>query len=178
MNRVTSPGLLILVVAVAAAQNYRCDWSVNGIAGGSMSSATYRSDATAGQTAAGTITGSAYQAFIGFWQIDAATGIREQAQPPSVAPLVTRLYAPQPNPSRGSVVIHYTLDAERPVLLQVHDLTGRVVATLASRVQEPGRHGVSWNGKDARGRSLAEGVYFFNLTAGGYQATEKVLLTK
>jgi hypothetical protein len=163
----------LILVSAAAGQNYRCDWSVVGAGGGSMSSTAYRSDATAGQTAAGAITSSAYLAFIGFWQIDAATGVREQAQPPSVEPLVTRLYAPQPNPARGIVTVRYALDAERPVLLQVYDLAGRVVRTLCASNMRRGAYSISWDG-----RSLAEGVYFLSFTAGGYQATQKVLLTK
>jgi len=43
----------ILCGSVCLAQNYRCDWSVVGIAGGVMSSSTYKCGATAGQTAAG-----------------------------------------------------------------------------------------------------------------------------
>jgi len=50
----------ILCGSVCLAQNYRCDWSVVGIAGGVMSSSTYKCGATAGQTAAGLITGPRY----------------------------------------------------------------------------------------------------------------------
>ena len=46
----------ILCGSICLAQNYRCDWSVVGIAGGHMTDA-YKCGATAGQTAAGLITG-------------------------------------------------------------------------------------------------------------------------
>ena len=48
----------ILCGSICLAQNYRCDRSVNGIGGGEMSSSVYKCGATAGQTAAGLITGS------------------------------------------------------------------------------------------------------------------------
>jgi hypothetical protein len=177
MTRVLSV-LVVALVAFGAAQNYRCDWSVNGVAGGSMSSTAYRSDATAGQTAAGTIASSAYQAFIGFWQIEDAAGVREQAQLPSVEPLITRLYAPQPNPARGSVVIRYSLAQAVSAALGIYDQTGRLVHSWAVSRQPLGVSSVVWDGRDASGRSMAEGVYFCKLTTNGYQATEKVLLTK
>jgi hypothetical protein len=46
-------GVLVLLGGNLNAQQYRCDWSVNGIGGGEMSSSAYRCDATVGQTAAG-----------------------------------------------------------------------------------------------------------------------------
>jgi hypothetical protein len=169
--------LIAVVAALAFGQPYRCDWSTNGIAGGEMTSSSYRVGATAG-IPAGYLIGSSLQAFIGFWQTEAQVGIREAAQWPSGQALQTRLCAPQPNPARGSVVIRYSLEAERSVLLQVHDLAGRVVRTLCASSKRRGAYSIAWDGCDASGTKLAEGVYFVRLTAGGYLQTEKVLLTK
>jgi hypothetical protein len=162
--------------SICFAQNYRCDWSVNGSGGGGMIGA-YACGATVGQTAAGQITGSNYWALIGFWQTEGATGVREEAYSPN-QPLVTRLYSPQPNPARARVAIRYTLDATRQTLLQVHDLTGRVVRTLCASSMKRGAYSVNWNGTDDRGRSLANGVYFCRLTAGDFRATEKLVLQR
>jgi flagellar hook assembly protein FlgD len=76
------------------------------------------------------------------------------------------------------VTIRYTLDAERRTLLQIHDLTGRVVRTLCASSMKRGAYSITWNGRDDRGRSLAHGVYFCRLTAGDYRATEKVVFQK
>jgi hypothetical protein len=164
----------ILCGSIGLAQNYRCDWSVNGIGGGKMTGA-YTCGATAGQTAAGQITGSNYWALIGFWQPEGATGVREQAYSPNAGPLVTRLHSPFPTPFVRGVTIRYSLAAEGRVSLRVHDLTGRVVRTLADNVMRPGRYSLSWNGTDDRGRELARGVYFCRLTAGDFRATEKLV---
>ena len=166
----------VLCGSLALAQNYRCDWSVTGIGGGEMTGA-YKCGATVGQTAAGQITGSNYWALIGFWQPEGATGVRE-AQWSGGQVLKTRLDRPMPNPARARVAIRYTLDATRQTLLQVHDLTGRVVRTLCASSQKRGAYSVTWNGADDRGRSLAHGVYFVRLTAGDYRATEKLVLQK
>ncbi len=90
--------LAAAVVGLAAAQNYKCDWSVNGIGGGGMTGA-YTCGATVGQTAAGQLTGTTYWALIGFWQPEGQEGVQDQTQSPGQGPLLTRLYAPQPNPA-------------------------------------------------------------------------------
>jgi hypothetical protein len=111
-------------------------------------------------------------ALIGFWQPDYGVGIEERDEAvASGGALVTRLCAVAPNPARGRAVIRYTLAAQGPVLLQVHDLTGRVVATLAGGVKRPGRYSVTWDGGDKAG-----GVYLVRLRAGEYRSTQKVVL--
>jgi hypothetical protein len=142
-----------------------------------MSSSAYRVGATAG-IPAGYLTGSGLQAFIGFWLTDVQVGIREAAQWTSGQALQTRLEAVAPNPSRGDVTIRYALAADGRVSLTVHDLTGRMVRALAASSATRGTYSVTWNGRDASGRRLAEGVYFVRLVAGGLRQTEKVLLTK
>ena len=168
----------ILCGSICLAQNYRCDWSVVGIGGGDMAGSAYKCGATAGQTAAGPITGSNYWALIGFWQPEGQVGVREQAYSPSQGPLVTRLYVPQPNPFRTRLAIRYSLAAEGSVTLRVHDLTGRAVRTLANGVMRPGRYSLSWTGTDDRGRELARGVYFCRFSAGDYRSTEKLVLQR
>ena len=169
---------VLALTSLATAQNYRCDWSVVGIGGGEMAGTSYKCGSTVGQTATGQIAGSSYWALIGFWQTEGQTGVREQAYSVSPGPLVTQLYAPQPNPARTHVAIRYSLCAETRVHLTLHDLTGRVVRTLCASSMKRGAYSVTWNGMDDRGRELARGVYFCRFTAGDYRATEKVVLQK
>ena len=169
--------LCVLCGSLALAQSYRCDWSVNGIGGGEMAGSNYKCGATVGQTAAGQITGANYWALIGFWQPEGQTGVRE-AQWSSGQVLKTRLDRPMPNPARTRVAIRYSLDAQRQTLLQIHDLTGRVVRTLCASSMKRGAYSMTWNGRDDRGRELARGVYFCRFTSGDYRATEKVVLQR
>jgi hypothetical protein len=151
---------------------------VVGIGGGDMAGSAYKCGSTAGQTAAGQITGSNYWALIGFWQPEGQVGVREQAYSPSGQPLTTRLYSPFPTPFVRRVAIRYTLDAQRRTLLQIHDLTGRAVRTLCASSMKRGAYSVTWNGTNDRGRELARGVYFCRFTAGDYRATEKLVLQR
>ena len=149
----------------AVAQTYKCDWAVNGIAGGGMSGAAYRAGATAGQTAAGQLTGAQYHAFIGFWQADMQVGVKEVAQWPGGLVKETRLHAPAPNPFTRSVAIRYSLAAPGSASLRIYDQSGRVVREFAVGVKH-GTHSVRWDGRDAQGRLLANGVYFCRLVVG------------
>jgi hypothetical protein len=167
--------VLPVLASFLGAQQYRCDWSVNGIGGGEMTGA-YTCGSTVGQTAAGFITSSNYWALIGFWLPEGQTGVREEAYSPSGA-LVTHLYPPQPNPSRAAA-LRYTIASAGNVKLSIHDLTGRQVRVLVNSPQKPGRYSVKWNGCDHLGRSLANGVYFCRFTAGDYRATEKLVLQR
>jgi flagellar hook assembly protein FlgD len=58
------------------------------------------------------------------------------------------------------------------------DLSGRVVRSLVKATQKPGRYSVTWNGTDAHGRTLANGVYFLKFQAGDYRQTEKLVLQR
>lgn len=160
------------------AQTYKCDWAVAGIGGGDIGSAAYRCGSTCGQTAAGQMTGTTYWALIGFWQADMQVGVREETHWLSHGPLVTRLYAPVPNPARSPVAVRYSLACEGRAQVQVHDLTGRLVRTLVDANQPAGRYALRWDGRDGCGRALAGGVYFCRLVAGDARQTEKLVLQR
>ncbi len=180
MTRILVPVLCALGVLCGEsvlAQPYRCDWSVVGSGGGAMAAGNYRCGATAGQTATGQLTGTSYAALIGFWQPDFTVGIREAAAPvPAV--LRTELKAAQPSVFRSRTAIRFTLDAERTVSLQVHDLTGREVRTVCASSLQRGAYSFFWDGTDAQGRRVPEGVYLVRLAAGDYAATGKLTLLR
>jgi len=92
--------------------------------------------------------------------------------------LVTELYAPAPNPASRQAQISYQVGTSGPVALRIHDLTGRVVRTLASSFQNPGRYAVAWDRRDDGGRLTAEGVYFIRLYSPGVQRIQKIVLTQ
>ncbi len=162
--------------SLSVAQSCRCDWSVVAAGGRSMVGGAYRCDATAGQTATGGISTSQFLALIGFWQTDYRTGIEDERPLPAPITLATRLEAIAPNPFCGRTVIRYTLAAEQPVTLRIHDLSGRIVRILCGSVLGRGAYRVSWDGRDDAGRRLAPGVYFCRFAAGDVRATGKLVV--
>lgn len=90
--------------------------------------------------------------------------------------LVTRLYNASPNPFRDGTVIQLDVaSASRGISLRIFDVAGRVVRTLGTDVLRPGRHRVTWDGTDDRGRHVASGVYFVTLEAAGVRENGRLV---
>ncbi len=89
--------------------------------------------------------------------------------------LTPGLGSPFPNPFTSDVSILFGLQRTSPVRLDVFDVRGRRLATLVDAPLDPGRHVISWDGRDASGRPVAAGVYFVRLHAQGERWSEKVL---
>jgi hypothetical protein len=83
-----------------------------------------------------------------------------------------------PNPFNPNTVIRYQLPAAAAVRLEVYDVLGQKVRTLAQGDTEPGFHRVMWDGRDEGGRAVAGGVYFYRLQAGEFTQVRKLLLLK
>jgi hypothetical protein len=83
-----------------------------------------------------------------------------------------------PNPFRDITRVGFVLPATIPSELQVIDVSGRLVRTLASGTLAAGRHSVEWNGTDGRGHGVAAGRYFLRLRAGGFEKTASILLVR
>ncbi len=78
-----------------------------------------------------------------------------------------------PNPTRRQATIEYTLPEAGDVTLQVYDVLGRQVATLAEGRKQAGRH----TARLETGR-LPSGVYFGRLEAGGETRTQKITVVR
>ncbi len=83
------------------------------------------------------------------------------------------LLAPFPNPaSRVSTVAFDVLEAG-PVTLEVVDLLGRHMSTVADRVYEAGRHRVALEVE-----SLSAGVYVVRMRAGAFSAAQRLSVVR
>lgn len=91
---------------------------------------------------------------------------------PPPAPAALRLDAPAPDPTRGGVRATLRLPAPAYVDATVLDAAGRRVASLASGVRA-GEVTLAWDGRDARGREAAGGVYFLRVRAAGAVETRR-----
>jgi flagellar hook assembly protein FlgD len=83
-----------------------------------------------------------------------------------------------PNPFNPETVIKFNLPQASPVTLRVYNILGQVVNTLVNEPLDAGSHSVRWDGKNAQGRDVASGVYFYRATAGGYESIQKMTLLR
>jgi hypothetical protein len=82
-----------------------------------------------------------------------------------------------PNPFNPTTTIDFYVGRPGTVLLQVFDLLGRRVATLADGFRSQGWHSVQWNATDET-TSRSTGVYLLELTAGSYVERKKLMLLR
>lgn len=83
-----------------------------------------------------------------------------------------------PNPFNPTTTINYSLPNEVDVRLIIYSLTGQTVRTLVATKQLAGRHEINWNGTDDSGRQVSTGIYIYQITAGSYIETRRMLLLK
>jgi enterochelin esterase family protein len=87
------------------------------------------------------------------------------------------LYQNYPNPFNPSTNIQYALGSRQFVSLKVYDLLGNKIETLVNEEKDAGTYGVKFNPSSGI-RDLVSGIYFYQLRAGNYTETKKMLLLK
>jgi len=93
-------------------------------------------------------------------------------------PAEFRLRQNYPNPFNPSTNLGFRIADFGLVKLEVYDLSGRRIAILVNEELSPGNYLVQWDGRDERGRGVASGIYIYQLRAGSFSQTRKMLLVK
>jgi hypothetical protein len=116
-----------------------------------------------------------YQAFMG---LNAFLAITDVAWRPTKPALNLILDGNWPNPFNPNTVITFTITEPQEVLLQVFNAEGRLIRTLLDERCVEGQRAVPWDGRDAGGRSVAPGVYFYRLHSGVRAESGKMVLVQ
>jgi len=106
------------------------------------------------------------------------TGVEEDSVGLSPFSDATRLLPNHPNPFVSATAIEYELPQSGRIALCVYDMLGRLVRVLVDAQQEPGRHRVVWDGRDQRGRQVANGVYLCCLEDRSGSLVQKMVLLR
>lgn len=83
-----------------------------------------------------------------------------------------------PNPFNASTRITYYLPTDGEVQVNVYDATGRFVKSLVEIVQTAGEHSISWDGTNYEGKSVASGLYFYQVKYGESNVVKRMTLVK
>ena len=84
-----------------------------------------------------------------------------------------------PNPFNPSTQIEFSLPINSDVDFKVYSLTGTEIYSYSKKSLPVGKYKITWNGKDAKGRSIPSGVYIYEFRAGDkFQQTKKMTLLK
>jgi hypothetical protein len=190
---------LILLPGISRADSDResfvIEWFAIGLGGGVAQGNGWKVDGVAGQPVGGKSTASGISLIGGFWLPGEGDGdddddgdiiaylerqhanVAPQAAltPSMEAPIVEFSMAPVfPNPSRGMTRIAWAVPIQSHVRITVHDVQGRLVASLADGEYSPGRYQVTWNNQRAGG--VSPGMYFVRLQSPERTFVRRVVL--
>ena len=98
-------------------------------------------------------------------------------------PQIFRIEQNYPNPFNPNTIISYRLPVQSYVTLKIYDIIGNDVATLVNEEKGPGTYEVEFSatGGSASGGNaynLSSGIYFYQLRAGNFIQTKKMVLLK
>ena len=78
-----------------------------------------------------------------------------------------------PNPFNPTTNINYQLPVKSFVALKVYDVLGNEIVTLVNEEKPIGNHEITWNAEQ-----LPSGIYFYQIQAGSFVETKKMVLVK
>jgi len=88
-----------------------------------------------------------------------------------------------PNPFNPETWIPYHIPESSDVVLRIYNVLGKLLATIDVGHKSAGRYldgqsAIHWDGRNQNGDMVPSGVYFYQLRAGKFIATRKMLLVK
>ena len=89
-----------------------------------------------------------------------------------------KLQPSYPNPARNLANISFALPKAGYVSLKVYNIQGQLVKTVVNEEKPAGIHSIAWDCKNSEGNQAANGIYLYQLIAGGNTATRKLVLVK
>jgi hypothetical protein len=90
-----------------------------------------------------------------------------------IAPTKFTLRQNYPNPFNPSTSIQYTIASRQFVTLKVYDVLGKEITALVNEEKSAGSYNIEFNASH-----LATGIYYYQLRAGDYVKTKKMILLK
>jgi len=95
-----------------------------------------------------------------------------------ILPEVFALRQNYPNPFNPVTTLRYNLPEQSTVNIIIYDMLGRMITQLVSAKQEPGYRSVQWDATDMYGKSVSAGIYLYQIQAGEFVQTRKMVLLK
>lgn len=83
-----------------------------------------------------------------------------------------------PNPFNSTTAIRYHLQEDAHVVMKIYNARGEEVKTLIDGFQSRSIHTIYWDGRDNFGTSVAAGVYVYQITAGSFVSSKKMVVLK
>ncbi len=102
--------------------------------------------------------------------VSLVTGVKQEIE---LKPNTFSLSQNYPNPFNPSTIIQYRIPVNGMVAIKVFDILGREIKALVNDYKTAGNYSISFDAS-----KFASGVYFYQLRAGNFISTKKMLLIK
>jgi subtilisin family serine protease len=123
-----------------------------------------------------------YAGLLGTGRINACRAIGGSPSPKEIysepIPAQLSLYQNYPNPFNLGTSVSFYLPEKCNIELNVYNILGEKVKTLALGEFVAGSHAVTWDGRNDDGSVVASGVYFYKLKGDNQTLTKKMTLLK
>ena len=83
-----------------------------------------------------------------------------------------------PNPFNPVTTLRYDLPENGLVTITIYDMLGKEVKTLINQTQDAGYKSVIWDATNNYGKPVSAGIYLYQIQAGEYISTKKMVLLK
>jgi len=97
---------------------------------------------------------------------------------PNARPKAFSLAQNYPNPFNPTTTIKYALPKDTWVRITIYNLLGRKVRTLVDEHQTAGHRRIVWASKNDEGTEVASGIYFYQIKAGEFTQSKKMVILK
>ncbi|MDD5687701.1 MAG: T9SS type A sorting domain-containing protein [Elusimicrobia bacterium] len=92
----------------------------------------------------------------------------------TLAPLKSQLGQNYPNPFNPATTINYSIERDCHVSLKLYNVVGELVATIVDEFKTAGKYSVYYDG----GAQLSRGIYYYQIIAGSFVNTKKMVVLK
>jgi len=83
-----------------------------------------------------------------------------------------------PNPFNPSTRIDFEVPKQSKISLDIYSILGEHIKNLTSKIYEPGKYTLTWNGTGVQGKQVSSGVYIYRLSSSYYSKSKKMILLK
>lgn len=83
-----------------------------------------------------------------------------------------------PNPFNPSTTIRYSVPFESRINIAVYNVLGQQIRVLVDESKPTGYFETVWDGRDHFGNQVSSGIYLYQLSAGAFVKTNKMILVK
>ena len=100
------------------------------------------------------------------------------AEPEPFTPEEFSLRQNYPNPFNPVTTLRYDIPENSHVTVTIYDMLGREVKTLINHTQDAGYRSIIWNATNDYDKPVSAGIYLYQIQAGEYISTKKMVLLK